>query len=141
MEECHKWITYANECIPVSGQSITAYLKSYLALEFLTYLEKNEGNCCIKFSFPLLCKPLLDRIKDIFTKSPSTMKSPIIQGLLYVEYFLRDKRLNNFCVHAKNPSSELKISQNYKLHPLSKESFGYACQSFPISQVARCFVK
>ena len=51
MEECHKWITYANECIPVSGQSITAYLKSYLALEFLTYLEKMKEIVVLSFPF------------------------------------------------------------------------------------------
>ena len=92
--DCDKWLTYAQNSFPIDKKKKKAFRTSYVSNENLVYLkESNVETFTLGLGFPTLCSRFLGYLKQCFVRrSKNYLKSDLVQGLMFKEYFLMEQR-------------------------------------------------
>ena len=103
MNDCHMWLVFAVQETPIPIAKREDYISSYIAMENLTYVCKEESDIFYtEQSFPMFYAHLMQELLSQFNSGvDAVLKSPIVQGLAFESRFLQSN-LHDLHIRAIN---------------------------------------
>ena len=101
LENCQMWLLYAEQEHPISLSEMDGYSDSYVAHEYLTYIEKEtETHFFLLPSFPKLYSTFAKKCMEYYSSPVHDLikRSAVVQGLVFEREFLHHNNLHELSV-------------------------------------------
>ena len=101
LENCQMWLLYAEQEHPISLGDKSGYVESYVAYEYLTYIEKEtETHFFVLPSFPKLYSTFAKKCMEYYGDPTHDLikRSAVVQGLVFEHKFLHHNDLHELKV-------------------------------------------
>ena len=97
---CLTYLEVARHGATLTNHLLQKYKNSYLALEYLTELEKNaDGAYTIKLQFPSMYDVIVNKLKESFKERKiAVLEQPVVKGYIFETSFLQYKDLRSLTI-------------------------------------------
>ena len=77
----HRWVVYAAQSLPIQQSELRSYNCSYVALENLTYVTKEDDEYFyICLAWPGMYTLLIEKLKQLSQNTSNVNRHPVVQG-------------------------------------------------------------